>query len=109
VARKQAYRLLSPSIIYKASSNLLGEGYFGEEEREGNVSATPFDANASGSWFDGLHKATKSLYVTTGRHEMLRDQIVMLSEAIRQRNTDVEVSIGIHEKEAHDFILVEGM
>lgn len=99
--------MLSPSMILKSTRRLVeGTGYE-TEESQGHGWAMPVDVGDT--WFDGLSKATRSLYVTVGRQEILRDQGVVFAETIRRRNSDVHVRLEVGEKAAHDFILVEGM
>lgn len=59
-------------------------------------------------WLDGMGRVVRRVYVTCGKHEMLRDQGIALAESIRKRNGDVDVRLEVAEKEAHDFILLEG-
>ncbi|KAJ9150144.1 Alpha/beta-hydrolase [Coniochaeta hoffmannii] len=77
------------------------------EQRQGLGWAMPVDADET--WFDGLSKATKALYVTVGRQEIIRDQGLVWADRIRRRNKDVQVTLEIADNEAHDFILLEGM
>lgn len=59
-------------------------------------------------WLDGMGRVAKKVYVTCGKLELLRDQGIALAESIRKRNSDVDVRLEVVEKEAHDFILLEG-
>lgn len=77
-----------------------------KEFREGRGWALMADVDEK--WLDGMEKITRQVYVTCGKHEILRDQGIELSESIRARNPDVEVKLEVAEKEAHDFILLEG-
>lgn len=77
------------------------------EERQGQGWAMPVDTDDT--WFDGLSKATRGLYVTVGRHEVLRDQGLVFADRIRRRNKDVKVTLEVGDNEAHDFIVLEGM
>lgn len=99
--------MLAPSMILDSTRRLLeGTGYEAEESEDKGW-AMPVDVNAS--WFDGLSKTTRSLYVTVGKHEILRDQGLAFAENIRRRNTDVLVRLEVGEKEPHDNILLENM
>lgn len=60
------------------------------------------------AWLDGMGKVVRQVYVTCGKHEVLRDQGIAIAETIRKRNGDVDVKLEVAEKEAHDFILLEG-
>lgn len=100
---------ISPGIIFEFGRNLLDKSHSGKEGWEGNTWAFPSDADPTGSWFDGLHKVTDSLYVTVGKHEVLRDDIVFWVEAVRRRNPEAEVIIKVYQDLGHDFLLVEGM
>jgi acetyl esterase/lipase len=99
--------MLSPEMMAHACRRLLeGTGYE-TEEKQGHGWAMPVDTDDT--WFDGLSKATKALYVTVGRQEVLRDQGLVFADRIRRTNKDVHVILEVGEKEAHDFILLEGM
>lgn len=99
--------MLAPSMILESARRLLGGTGYEEEESENNGWAMPVDV--SSSWFRGLGKATRSLYVTVGKHEILRDQGLAFAENIRRENPDVHVRLEISETEPHDNILVEHM
>lgn len=100
--------MLSPEITEKSCRTLLeGTGYEAEEH-QGLAWAMPVDTD-NVSWFDGLGKVTKTLYVTVGRQEILRDQGLVFADRIRRRNTDMQVTLEVGDNEAHDFILLEGM
>lgn len=99
--------MLSPEISVRSCRTLLeGTGYEAEE-RMGLGWAMPVDTDDT--WFDGLITATTALYVTVGRHEVLRDQGLVFADRIRRRNKDVQVTLEVGDNEAHDFILLEGM
>lgn len=99
--------MLSPEIIAETGRTLLQGTTHEAEEGRGLGWAIPVDADES--WFDGLGKVARSLYVTVGRHEILRDQGLVFADRIRRRNEDVRVTLEVGDDEAHDFILVEGM
>lgn len=65
-------------------------------------------ADVDEKWLDGMGRVMKGVYVTCGKHEILRDQGIYIAESIRTRNPDVDVKLEVAEKEAHDFILLEG-
>lgn len=65
-------------------------------------------ADVDEKWLDGMGKVARRVYVTCGKHELLRDQGIYLAETLRKRNGDVDVQLEVAEKEAHDFILLEG-
>lgn len=77
-----------------------------KEFREGKGWALMADVDEK--WLDGMGKIVRKVYVTCGKHEILRDQGIEIAESIRARNDDVEVKLEVAEKEAHDFILLEG-
>lgn len=77
-----------------------------KEFREGRGWALMADVDEK--WLDGMANIVRKVYVTCGKHEILRDQGIELAESIRARNADVEVKLEVAEKEAHDFILLEG-
>lgn len=78
-----------------------------KEFREGRKWALPADADDE-KWLDGMDRVVKKVYVTCGRHEILRDQGIEMAEAIRRRNSGVDVRLEVADKEAHDFMLLEG-
>ncbi|KAI3395273.1 hypothetical protein diail_1627 [Diaporthe ilicicola] len=65
-------------------------------------------ADVGEKWLDGMADIVTKVYVTCGKHELLRDQGIDIAERIRARNPDVKVKLEVAEKEAHDFILLEG-
>ncbi|KAG8157354.1 hypothetical protein KVR01_012738 [Diaporthe batatas] len=77
-----------------------------KEFREGRGWALMADVDEK--WLDGMGSIVRKVYVTCGKHEILRDQGIEIAESIRARNPDVEVKLEVAEKEAHDFILLEG-
>ncbi|KAJ0121967.1 hypothetical protein J7T55_002478 [Diaporthe amygdali] len=77
-----------------------------KEFREGRGWALMADVDEK--WLDGMANIVRKVYVTCGKHELLRDQGIDIAERIRARNPDVEVKLEVAEKEAHDFILLEG-
>lgn len=75
--------------------------------REGRKWALPGDVDDN-KWLDGMDRVVKKVYVTCGRHEILRDQGIEMAEVIRRRNSGVDVRLEVADKEAHDFMLLEG-
>lgn len=65
-------------------------------------------AGVDEKWLDGVGKVVGKVYVTCGKHEILRDQGIFIAETLRKSNSDVDVKLEVAEKEAHDFILLEG-
>ncbi|CAN8101512.1 unnamed protein product [Discula destructiva] len=59
-------------------------------------------------WLAGMGPMVRKVYVTCGRHEILRDQGIALAESMKAQNPDVSVKLEVAEQEAHDFILLEG-
>ncbi|EOO01545.1 putative alpha beta hydrolase fold protein [Phaeoacremonium minimum UCRPA7] len=76
------------------------------EEREGKGWAMPIDVDDA--WFIGMSNVVGQLYVTVGKNEVLRDEGIQLAESMLKRNPDMEIRLEVREKEAHDFILLEG-
>lgn len=60
------------------------------------------------NWLDGMSEIVKKVYVTCGKHEILRDQGIHVAQSIRTRNPALDLELQVAEKEAHDFILLEG-
>lgn len=65
-------------------------------------------AGVDEKWLDGMGDVVKRVYVTCGKHEILRDQGIFIAQKLRKRNPEVDVKLEVAEQEAHDFILVEG-
>ncbi|KAJ4397890.1 hypothetical protein N0V93_002128 [Gnomoniopsis smithogilvyi] len=65
-------------------------------------------ADVEETWLDGMSRVVSRVYVTCGKHEILRDQGIYIAQDIQTRNPNVEVRLQVAEKEAHDFILLEG-
>lgn len=65
-------------------------------------------ADVGEKWLDGMDRIVAHVYVTCGRHELLRDQGIDIATRIEQRNSAVRVKLEVADKEAHDFILLEG-
>lgn len=99
--------MLSPELIADLCRTAFAGTTHGAEEEQGHGWAMPVDADES--WFDGLGGVTRALYVTVGRHEILRDQGLVFGDRIRGRNEDVRVTLEVGDDEAHDFVFVEGM
>jgi acetyl esterase/lipase len=96
---------MTPSIIAKASHEHLDGTNKVPKEQQGKGWAMSFDVDAS--WLDDLSKVTKSLYVVVGRHEVLRDESILLTEQIRKRNPDVDVTLEVIEHAPHDSLLLK--
>lgn len=77
-----------------------------EEFTVGKDWALPADADES--WLDGLGTVVQKVYVTVGGQEMFRDQGILISQTIRTRNPGIDMEVEVADKEAHDFILLEG-
>ncbi|KAB5578090.1 Alpha/Beta hydrolase protein [Coniochaeta sp. 2T2.1] len=99
--------MLSSEIVAESCRTLLEDTGHEIQARQGRGWAMPVDTDEA--WFDGLSKVTKELYVTVGKQEVLRDQGLVFADRIRRKNKDVHVTLEVAEKEAHDFILLEGM
>lgn len=112
--------MLSPEIFRDPTREMFHEpkgglsGWFfpnsGLVETEAYKRAKPWALlrGVGDDWFDGMSRVVDKVYVTAGKHELLRDQGIKLAETIRKRNDDVDVKLEVPEKEAHDFILLEG-
>lgn len=77
-----------------------------KEFKEGKQWALMTDVDEK--WLDGMSKVVKRVYVTCGKHEILRDQGINIAQRLRDDNPDIDVRLQVAEKEAHDFILLEG-
>lgn len=100
--------MLSPEIMNQCTRAFLEGTEYLAEGRQGRGWVMPLDTD-NNAWFDGLSRATRALYVTVGKNEVLRDQGLAFADRIRKRNKDVQVTLEVADKEAHDFILLEGM
>ncbi|KAL0932217.1 uncharacterized protein CTRU02_213170 [Colletotrichum truncatum] len=68
--------------------------------------AMPMDGDLT--WVDDITIATKSLYITGGQQEAFRDDIRSFAEHISCSKNDLDLLVELAEREAHDFILLEG-
>lgn len=96
--------MLSSEIMTGMADDSIGYG--GLESQRDNGYMAPLDVDAS--WLNGLNTVVDSVYVTVGKKEILYDQGVRIADMIRRLNPPVELRMEEAEKEAHDFILVEG-
>jgi acetyl esterase/lipase len=87
---------VSSRILVQFGRQWYNETRPNQEGRDGNDFMFPLDADPSCSWLDGLSKVTNSLYITAGKHEILRDDILAVAEGARRRNSDVEVVIKLY-------------
>ncbi|CAK7233352.1 hypothetical protein SBRCBS47491_008579 [Sporothrix bragantina] len=76
--------------------------FYGDKYRHVNM------LDNKSSAFDGMTSVVSNVYVTAGQQEALRDQAVLFVDILRRRNPSLEIRFEIAEKEAHDFILLEG-
>ena len=70
--------------------------------------AMPMDLKDPESWFRGLERVVKQVYVTAGEQEILRDQGVAFADAVGKGNPGVTLKLDVSKDEAHDWILMEG-
>ncbi|KAK3376964.1 Alpha/Beta hydrolase protein [Lasiosphaeria ovina] len=108
-AENDGVDMLSASFVRSANNHIVGgaaKAVFDAEVASGEGWAMPADVDAS--WWDRLRDVTPALYVTVGKHEVLRDQGVVFTEAVRRRNAAVDVRLEVMDSEAHDFILLDG-
>lgn len=98
--------MVSRKIVHQSVTLTLRGGSHEAEEREGKGWAMPIDVDDV--WFTGMSNVVRRLYVTVGQNEVLRDEGIQLAESMRNRNPDMDVRLEVREKEAHDFILLEG-
>ncbi|PHH93276.1 hypothetical protein CDD83_8787 [Cordyceps sp. RAO-2017] len=102
--------MLSASIVQTSVHAILGEVAESPrratvEEREG---AFPFDKDDV-SFLGRLPEVIARLYVSAGQYEVLRDQIVAIAVEAERLAPKLDVQLDVFEKQAHDFILLEGM
>jgi acetyl esterase/lipase len=57
--------------------------------------------------FVNFSKATKNLYITAGGQEVFHDDVLMFARHVQLMDKDVNVTLSVGAKEAHDWILVE--
>ncbi|KAK6450849.1 hypothetical protein FP744_10007099 [Trichoderma asperellum] len=98
--------MLSAHSVSLAVADVFEGTDYETELLDGKGWALPTDID--GPWFDGVSRICRNLYVTVGQHEVLRDHGVEFAECIALRNPGLDVRLEIAEKEAHDFILLEG-
>lgn len=100
--------MLSTGHINTSFEELLGPDMGrGDSRSDCGEWAMPLDADRK--WLDNWSQITKALYVTVGANEVLRDQGILFAEIVRQRNDKVNVHLDVFEKDAHDFVLLEGL
>ena len=98
--------MVSSKIVHQSFTLTLRGSRHVAEEREGKGWAMPIDVDDA--WFIGMSNVVGQLYVTVGKNEVLRDEGIQLAESMLKRNPDMEIRLEVREKEAHDFILLEG-
>lgn len=107
-------------MVSASSLNAIGNLLYGADRvqahlaeiKAGDYSAsnayeTPLDADES--WLDDIASTASRIYVTVGKHEVLRDQGVALVTLLMKQHANVEIRLEITPGEAHDFILLENM
>ncbi|KAH7129269.1 Alpha/Beta hydrolase protein [Dactylonectria macrodidyma] len=98
--------MLSASIVDKSTKYLLGCTSTRDDQNAAMKLAFPLDMEEFP--FKGLKSILKQLYITTGEHEVFRDQALTLAERIERSEDNVELRLDIQQRQAHDFILLEG-
>ncbi|KAM7194004.1 Alpha/Beta hydrolase protein [Rhypophila sp. PSN 637] len=100
--------LSSKTVEYTAMRQITPfKGYTPDMSKEmGWALANDYDDK---TWFEGLEKVTKAIYVTVGGQEILRDQGIEFAERIRESNPGLDVRLEVTKHEAHDWIMVEGL
>lgn len=98
--------MVSSKIVHQSVTLTLRGGSHFAEEAEGKGWAMPNDVDDV--WFTGMSKVVRQLYVTVGKNEVLRNEGIQMAHSMRKRNPDMDVKLEVREKEAHDFILLEG-
>lgn len=102
--------MLSARIVQTSVHAILGE--VAESPRRATLkereSAFPFDKDDI-SFSVRLPEVVARLYVSAGQYEVLRDQIVAFAVEVERLASKLDVQLDIFDKQAHDFILLEGM
>ncbi|KAF1817052.1 alpha/beta-hydrolase [Eremomyces bilateralis CBS 781.70] len=100
--------MLSAPIIRDTARSFFHGTNGHEEIKEGLGWSFPMDVPET--WVDSMGAATGKIYITAGKHEIFATSCEEYAERVRGRNTgSVDVTLEIGEKEAHDFILLEGL
>ncbi|KAF6832393.1 hypothetical protein CPLU01_06218 [Colletotrichum plurivorum] len=77
-----------------------------ESDQSDVAMAMPLDGDLG--WADEIATATRSLYVTAGQQEAFRDDVRAFTEHVSCGKNDLDLLVEFPEREAHDFILLEG-
>lgn len=100
--------MLTASIVQNSIRGVLGgkaAATAGRAERDG---AFPFDMDDV-SFLESLPEIISRLYVSAGQYEVLRDQIVAFTVEVQKRAPKMDVKLDLFDKQAHDFVLLEGL
>lgn len=98
--------MVSSKIVRTSSRLTLRGRSHVAEEREGQGWAMPGEVDVS--WYEGLDALISKVYITAGKNEVLRDEVVRFAKTVRQSNPELDVKLEVRPKDAHDFILIEG-
>ncbi|KAG7294066.1 hypothetical protein NEMBOFW57_004128 [Staphylotrichum longicolle] len=108
VARNEGIDMISTRSMRMMTPWILGPTEFRAEMAEQKGWAMPMDLEDPESWFRGLERVVKEVYVTAGEQEIFRDESVGFADAVRKGNPGITVQLEVPKDEAHDWILMEG-
>ncbi|EWY79770.1 hypothetical protein FOYG_17060 [Fusarium oxysporum NRRL 32931] len=97
--------MLSGPTVNKSTRELLGPDI---DETQGKSASLAFPLDRDKSCLEGMASILNQLYVTVGTHEVFRDQGIALVREIRYLNPKLDVRLDMQNRQAHDFILLEG-
>lgn len=95
--------MLSGPTIDKSTRELLGHTHIHE-----TLAFLAFTHEGDKNCLNNMSSAVDGLYVTVGSHEVLRDQAVLFVHEVKYLNPRLNVRFEMQERQAHDFILLEG-
>ncbi|KAK1621702.1 Alpha/Beta hydrolase protein [Colletotrichum phormii] len=100
--------MLTTTCMSRATAELLHPRFPVRNKSDESDLAMAMPMDGDMAWVDEISTATKSLYITGGQQEAFRDDIRAFSEHVSCGNNDLDLLVELPEREAHDFILLEG-
>lgn len=107
-AENRLVDMLDAKIVQKSITELVG--YSGKEHFHDwdDLSKVAFPLDMEPTVSSGMSFITRSLYITTGDQDVLRDQAITFAYRVQEMNPDLKVRMDVMPKQGHDFILLEG-
>lgn len=98
--------ILTLSTMKKTAVRYFGPGGDRARRAAGHP-VLPMDGDLG--WLRGIQDLTSSMYITCGYQEIMRDDILAFSEAIRLRNPDLDLRVEVAARAVHDSLAFEGV